>query len=377
MKTNYAELHSLRGIAALIVVSTHFLIILPQFYSGVTLHSGWLSVLLKYTPFHFLLGGHGSVVLFFALSGFVLAQAFLGGKKVSYGTYLIRRVLRIMPAYWIAILAACALASIVPGYSDARLSDWYRGVANQPLPTLDVVLGHLLLIGQFDTERVNPVVWSLVHEMRISIIFPFLAMFAARRPPKFVLLVTALAVPLSIALQFLSASFGATLEYVPVFMFGILLAMHLPACSAWFLAKSGLFRIGSAVAAFLLIYYVRTNEATPMWISSILEYFQGAAATLLMLVAISSARTGRVLKHSVARFFGDISYSLYLWHVPVLIATIKLLGASSLPLAVVMLIGLSLAVLVSLLSFRLIERPFMALGKALTSKRSKLVVSST
>jgi peptidoglycan/LPS O-acetylase OafA/YrhL len=153
--------------------------------------------------------------------------------------------------------------------------------------------------------------------------------------------------------------------------------MHLPACSAWFLAKSGLFRIGSAVAAFLLIYYVRTNEATPMWISSILEYFQGAAATLLMLVAISSARTGRVLKHSVARFFGDISYSLYLWHVPVLIATIKLLGASSLPLAVVMLIGLSLAVLVSLLSFRLIERPFMALGKALTSKRSKLVVSST
>ncbi len=375
MKTNYAELHSLRGIAALIVVSTHFLIVMPQFYSGVTLHSGWLSVLLKYTPLHFLLGGHGSVVLFFALSGFVLAQAFLGGKKVPYGTYLIRRVLRIMPAYWIAILAACVMANALPGYSGGKLSDWFYGVANQPLPTLDVVLGHLLLIGQFDPGRINPVVWSLVHEMRISIIFPFLVMFALRRPPKFVLLVTVLGVlPAAIALQFYSPSFGATLEYIPVFMFGILLAMHLPACSAWFLAKSRMFRIGSAVAAFLLIYYVRTNEATPLWVSSILECFQGAAATLLMLVAISSARTGRVLKHSVARFFGDISYSLYLWHVPVLIATIKLLG-TSLPFVLVMLIALGMAVLVSLLSFRLIERPFMALGKALTTKRSKLVMS--
>ncbi|WP_186308492.1 acyltransferase family protein [Paraburkholderia sp. BCC1885] len=375
MKTNYAELHSLRGIAALIVVSTHFLIVLPQFYSGVTLHSGWLSVLLKYTPFHFLLGGHGSVVLFFALSGFVLAQAFLGGKKVAYGTYLVRRVLRIMPAYWVAILAACALETALPGgYADTRLSDWFTGVENQPAPTLDVILSHLLLIGQFDTGRVNPVVWSLVHEMRISIIFPFLAVFVARRPPRFVLLVTVLTVPLAILLQFYSASYGATLQYVPVFMFGILLAMHLPACSAWFLARSMAFRLGCAAGAFLVIYYVRTNEATPMWVSSIVEYGQGAAATLLMVVAISSARTGRVLKHSVARFFGDISYSLYLWHVPILIATIKLLGAS-LPLAVVMAIALTLAVLVSLVSFHLIERPFMALGKALTTKRSKLVMS--
>jgi peptidoglycan/LPS O-acetylase OafA/YrhL len=375
VKTNYAELHSLRGLAALIVVSTHFLIVMPQFFSGVTLHSGWLSVVLKYTPFHFLLGGHGSVVLFFSLSGFVLAQAFVGGKKVPYGTYLVRRVLRIMPAYWVAILVACALENTLAGYSDPRLSVWFHDAANQPAPTFDVIWSHLLLIGQFDTVRVNPVVWSLVHEMRISIIFPFLAMFAARRRPKFVLLLSMLCVPLSILLQVWSASFGATVEYIPVFMFGILLAMHLPACVGWMLSKSFAYRLACAVGAFLVVYYARTNDETPMWISCILEYLQGAAATLLMLVAISSARTGRLLKHSIARFFGDISYSLYLWHVPVMIATLKLLGPSTLPLIVVMGIALVLSVLVSVVSFHLIERPFMALGKALTTRRSKLVMS--
>jgi peptidoglycan/LPS O-acetylase OafA/YrhL len=284
-------------------------------------------------------------------------------------------VLRIMPAYWVAILVACALENALPGYSDARLSVWFHDAANQPAPTFDVVWSHLLLIGQFDTVRVNPVVWSLVHEMRISIIFPLLAMFAARRQPRFVLLVTALCVPLSILLQVWSASFGATLEYIPVFMFGILLAMHLPACVGWILSKSFMYRLGCAVGAFLVIYYARTNDETPMWISCILEYLQGAAATLLMLVAISSARTGRLLKHSIARFFGDISYSLYLWHVPVMIATLKLLGPSTLPLVVVMGIALVLSVLVSVVSFHLIERPFMALGKALTARRSKLVMS--
>ncbi|TDN67444.1 acyltransferase [Paraburkholderia sp. BL10I2N1] len=373
MKTNYAELHSLRGIAALIVVSTHFLIVLPQFYSGVTLHSGWLSVLLKYTPLHVLLGGHGSVLLFFALSGFVLSQAFLGGRRMSYGNYLVRRILRILPAYWLAIVTACVMASALPGFNDAGLSVWYHESAQQPAPTLDVVMSHLLLIGSFDTERVNPVVWSLVHEMRISIIFPLLVAFASRRALPLVIPVTLTMVPLAILLDGIAPSIAGTVEYVPVFVFGILLATHRQVLSEWFLAKRVAFRRAVAVAAFLTIYYLRTSPTTPFWIGSVVECLQGFAATVLMLAAINSANAGRLLRINVARFFGDISYSLYLWHIPILIAAIKLLNAS-LPLAWVMLIALCGSIVVATLSFHLIERPFMALAKAIVSQRHKLAV---
>lgn len=372
MKTNFVELHSLRGIAALIVVSTHFLIVLPQFYSGVTLHSGWLPILLKYTPLHVLLGGFGSVVLFFALSGFVLTQAFLGGTRVAYGDYLIRRVLRILPAYWVAIVAAFVMAHMLSGYGDEGLSDWFHTRANQPPPTLDVLINHLALIGQFDTRKVNPAVWSLVHEMRISIVFPLLVAFVARHSVPRVLSIALLLVPLATLLHLLSPGLAATLQFVPIFIFGILLAMHRQAFSDWLLGKHVAFRIAAAVAAFLVVYYLRTTEMTPLWIGSIVVFVQGAAATFLMLVAISSATAGRVLKHRVAYFFGEISYSLYLWHAPILFAAIKLLG-TLLPLALVMLIAFCASVIVATLSFHLIERPFMAIAKGVTSKRRNLV----
>lgn len=374
MKKNYVELHSLRGMAALIVLSGHFLIVMPQFYSGVTVHSGWLPILFKYTPLHALVNGYGSVLLFFVLSGFVLSLTFLGNSPMTYGNYVIKRVFRILPAYWFAIIMACAIARVAPGIEDARLSDWFRHAANQPLPTFDELISHVLLIGDFDTTRINPVVWSLVHELRISLVFPLLAVFAARRSFALMLIVNLLPLPIGLLLHPISPSFAATLEYVPLFTFGILLAVHRQAMTAWFSSKRRAFRYFALIAAFLVVYYLHTSPTTPYWISVIVEYLQGAACVVLMLAALSSQTGGRVLKHRVSRFFGDISYSLYLWHVPVLLAAVKWLGAF-VPLPLVMLISSSVSVLVATLSFQMIERPFTSLANAVISMRRKPVVS--
>ncbi len=42
------------------------------------------------------------------------------------------------------------------------------------------ILDHIILFGEFETRNINAVIWSLIHEMRVSIIFPFIVYFILR-----------------------------------------------------------------------------------------------------------------------------------------------------------------------------------------------------
>src|SRR5260370_34854899 len=90
------ELGSLGGLAALAVSFGHVLMLVPVGVAGTAL------MLLAFTPLHGLWDGHRAVLFFFALSGFVLAVPFFCG-KVSPIAFVLKRALRIYPAYWIAV----------------------------------------------------------------------------------------------------------------------------------------------------------------------------------------------------------------------------------------------------------------------------------
>ena len=50
------------------------------------------------------------------------------------------------------------------------LSEWFnRSWTIESSPSL--IAQHILLVGKYNTDAYNGVIWSLVHEMRISIIF--------------------------------------------------------------------------------------------------------------------------------------------------------------------------------------------------------------
>ena len=89
-----------------------------------------------------------------------------------------------------------------------------------------------------------------------------------------------------------------------------------------------------------------------------------AGAGLLICAGLSaegSNPAGRALSMRVPRFFGRISYSLYLWHWPLIVLAGLLYGASSeRPWVRVSLFAGS--VLIALISQRLVERPFVALA---------------
>lgn len=97
-KKRYVQLDALRGLAAISVFLSHYIgfINIPE----------WLEFISK-TPLHIFWDGGAAVAFFFVLSGFCLALPYIGGdecKEISYFRFLIRRIFRLYPAYWFALI---------------------------------------------------------------------------------------------------------------------------------------------------------------------------------------------------------------------------------------------------------------------------------
>src|SRR5947208_11642270 len=156
--------------------------------------------------------GTGAVALFFVLSGFVLARSLLLQPQ-SYGVFLWRRILRLYPAYWAAILLSILLMAVCnrPGLSSLFADVWIKPI------TLQQLAKHFFLITpSIDVHRIDYPIWSLVVEMRVSLLFPLLlACFLWLRPP---LRLAALAI--SPALAF-APLFLLGIGHVPMFLLGI------------------------------------------------------------------------------------------------------------------------------------------------------------
>jgi peptidoglycan/LPS O-acetylase OafA/YrhL len=103
------------------------------------------------------------------LSGFVLTCA-LSARPTPYVTYAIRRIFRIYPAFLFVILVSYCLHFVV-GDKLGVETDFLERISNPNL-TLAVLLQHLLMVGTPIANRLDGVMWTLVHEMRISLIFP-------------------------------------------------------------------------------------------------------------------------------------------------------------------------------------------------------------
>lgn len=92
----------------------------------------------------------------------------------------------------------------------------------------------------------------------------------------------------------------------------------------------------------------------------------------LMIVSLGSAKAGKLLRKPGFKFFGNISYSVYLNHIPMLYLTIFLLH-DYLPLLLILPVYIALVIMFSFVTWRLIERPAIALGRFLSNRQRKLL----
>ena len=171
-KRRYSVLDSLRGIAALDVVLAHIF----SFVSAPAL-AWWI----RFTPLRLFEEARSAVIFFFVLSGFVLTLSIIGGNGLAYRPYVVRRFCRIYLPFAAAILVAAALVAILhPRYIPAfwaTAGNWYDG-------SLLTVAGHLLMIGTDRLLNLNGPAWSLVHELRISMVMPLLVSLVVWAPTR-------------------------------------------------------------------------------------------------------------------------------------------------------------------------------------------------
>ncbi|MCA1031374.1 acyltransferase [Bacillus timonensis] len=363
------ELDSLRGMAAITVLLNHYFNVIPAFSAE---ESNGLVSLLKYTPLHFIWSGHEAVIMFFILSGFVLSLPFLRNTTVNYPRFFFKRVCRIYLPYVVAVLVAILLFSTFSRNGISDLSEWFNIAWTDPF-SWQSVINYLIMLGDFKNFQYNPVIWSLIHEMRISLIFPFIMYVVLRlkwRKSAVLSLLLAFCsyVGLKLSEIYLGyVNYGSSIfdsfYYTTMFVIGVLLAQHLQKIIAFFKTYQKWNPLLLATALMCYTY--------PWWffphikllhIRLINEWFTVIGVVIIIVLALSSSNLSKFLKLPICTFFGKISYSLYLWHAVILLTCVNM-WYGTMPLGFILVIASLLSILISTLSYYLIEEPSIKLGK--------------
>ena len=334
------------------------------------------------------------VPFFFLLSGFLLYRPFvaarvLGARASRIRDYARRRFLRVMPAYWLALTAL----TIFPGLHGAFSSNWwvyYGLLQNYPVYTRTPDCA-----ADFFNCAIGPA-WTLAIEVDFYILLPFFAIGMAwlisrlprRRWLAAEMTVLGLFAALSVVIQ--STDSGSDIfQWLFFSPFGrawwFALGMGLAVISVrgqeqgaesrpvrWIGARPGV-AWGAALALYLyLCLFVlapapsvggRLIERTEY----VAEYLLfGVIAALVALPAIfSSPSKGiphRVLGHPTLAWLGLVSYGIFLWHFPIVVALAEGGVAGWWPkMAFPVLASVTFVITVACaaLSYYLVERPLM------------------
>lgn len=300
-----ASVEYVRGLAAAAVVWFHFTQgnkdYLPE---GFIKYSGEL--------------GYLGVEAFFVMSGFIIPLS-LYKRRFAINkdglSFLLRRILRLEPPYFVAILLSLVLAYLSP------LAPDFRGIEPVGLFT-DALLHPLYLVPWFNGRWLNPVFWTLAIEFQYYLLMVFITPILLSRYIwyKRFLIIMILIVP------FAHPDGRTVFAYLPLFGFGFL---------AFLVAAEGL---ENYEYAFWLI---------ALAVSSIENL--GFMETIVSLATVALLAVRWPKQFRMMGWLGAISYSLYLVHVPIGGRVINIFSRFP-DLIVVKILGLISAVLLSIAS---------------------------
>jgi peptidoglycan/LPS O-acetylase OafA/YrhL len=368
----FVELEAYRGIAALLIVVYHA-------YQNSRVVATYVY---EHTPIHVVLRNlEAGVAWFFVLSGFLIALPFVHAaleqrQPQSARGFLIRRLIRIMPLYYAAILFVWSLR--------------FTGFPDQWLDLLE----HLTFTHIFDRTHIFWTIgpaWSLADEVLFYVFVAVVGPLAyctcsrlATRRARVVLLVGGVVVlgGASVAYKWWAfyvahipeenypVYFGPAAK-LDTFAIGMLLAIIVAVVGN----RHRFRKIASALTrltGFALLATTFFLRSVSTFVEVYFHTLSGVAFALVLASTVLGARPSRwerVLAHPLLQFLGLISYSLYLWHEPVLIDLTQrhvLIFASpaTFPFNTLALIVISITV--ATISYWAIEYPTMLLRHLFT-----------
>jgi peptidoglycan/LPS O-acetylase OafA/YrhL len=319
------------------------------------------------------------VAVFFVISGFVLYRPWLLARATdrpqpSAASYAWRRFLRIVPAFWVAMIAAV----IVYGSWDQLFS--LNGLASFGFAQL-YTSEHAGILG---------VAWSLDTEVLWYVLLPILAVAAAAWAPRarlgewaLPLAFLALGVVLILAYHWVIKPAPWAGQLLPFwftqFAAGMLLAVA--SVQDWAparrMAQHGVWCVLIAAGAYGVMcvsdYLDIYDVAHPVWLNPMIDTFFGViVGVFLLLPAIwdDGRRTGLrgIAGSAPLVYLGVISYGIFLYHATAF-QLVDDIGIDPWGFQVGALAGFAMTIAMAALSWHLIERPAMSLKRLVGGRR--------
>lgn len=331
-----ADLDGLRGIAILLVIASHFGV--PFMPAG-----GWVGV-----------------EVFFVLSGFLITGVLVAELErtggIRLGVFYVRRFRRLAPALLVMVATVAA--------ADALVTHGHKEI---PALAAATYWSNWLRIAGVDLETLHHT-WSLGVEEQFYLVWPVLLGIAwllrgRRGALRLAVAIAAAALVWRVGLWLSTGDLVRTFEGTDVRADALMAGAALALVGA----RARTFPRGTMAAGLGVLLLVSTLRpgVTDGTLMQVVGMPAVIAVTLLLIVARSAALGWRPLAA-----VGRLSYSLYLWHYPVMYAASGLFGETpwwTIPLSVA-LAGLS---------YRFVEQPFRVRASVAAAPAGREVLSGS
>lgn len=265
-------------------------------------------------------GGYIGVDIFFVISGYLITSKLIediNQGKFSFINFTIKRARRLLPALFFTI-AATFLASVFVFFPNE-----FRGISKSAINATFAYanFGYWSETGYFDAESTRkPLlhIWSLAVEIQFYLAWPIIIKFLHQREKLrsglFAVSICSFVASLWIMKKDPSAAFFCTQYRIWEFAAGGLVYLYQDNSS----------RINSKYHDFIFVTCITTILLTSTLFSETTR-FPGENALLPVLASLGLIYSGsntvmaKLLTNSVIKYVGNISYSLYLVHWPVIV----------------------------------------------------------
>jgi peptidoglycan/LPS O-acetylase OafA/YrhL len=333
-----------RGIAAILVLLSHWKIMFFVDYPMIPSHRIWFAI-----PYVICDAGHQSVLIFFVLSGYLISGSILRSVvrgEWRWSSYLVHRFVRL----WVVLIPALLLGALWDWiglhYSNSPIlyqgitpKSHLQNVSHSLTPAAfvgNIAFLQTLLVPAFGS---NDALWSLANEFWYYLLFP-LGLFAVRRGYSPVLRAV-------FAILFLAIAWFTRVSILPLFPVWLagyaLTRLPAPRCGL-------VMRITAAIAYVPLVFLFAKKNFLP---SLAQDYLFGFITFLFFWILLSARQpAGAGSWVSFSRQIARCSYTMYAVHMPALllvtafIAGDRLWSPTDLPHTAV-----ALAVLAALLAY--------------------------